>query len=182
MPDQPTRRRRRRRRRKNPAKGSAQSVELSAADSPAEKTDPEQLSKKNNKKDQSKARPKTILGMPRTVAIVGFSVLVIVLVAQIISAIVNPAETDPFEGSALSFPDQGRRHLELNETFDSYNSFPPTSGPQMQYGAEPGIYGEGKPPPFGDSPSFSSLLPILERGGIVIYYDDKLLGLDEIKS
>ena len=66
-----------------------------------------------------------------------------------------------------SFPDQGRRHLQEGETFDAYNSSPPTSGPQLAEGAEADVY----LPDDDFIPQPAEMLPLLERGGIVIYYD-----------
>ena len=58
---------------------------------------------------------------------VGMGVLFAVIVVQIIVQIAAPVSDDQDLGDAVAFPDQGRRHLVAGETFDQYNSFPPTS-------------------------------------------------------
>jgi hypothetical protein len=119
--------------------------------------------------------------MPRNVAMVGLGVLFAVVVVQIILSFIAQPDGDRVLGDAVAYADQGRRHLLVDESFDSqYNSFPPTSGPQAAVGVAPGIYGENEPAPFTDTPSFASLLPILEQGGIVIYYDAALLGSEGV--
>jgi hypothetical protein len=125
--------------------------------------------------------------MPRNVAMVGMGVLFAVIVVQIIVQIAAPVDNDQDLGDAVAFPDQGRRHLVAGDAFslDQYNSFPPTSGPQAEIGVAPGIYGSDEPAPFNDTPEYASLLPILEQGGIVIYYDPALLEtstIDGLKS
>ena len=115
---------------------------------------------------------------------VGFGVLFAVIVVQIIVQIASPVSDNQELGDAVTFPDQGRRHLMVGETFEleQYNSFPPTSGPQAAIGVEPGIYGPDEPSPFNETPAFGSLLPILEQGGIVIYYDPAILGSDSVSE
>jgi hypothetical protein len=106
---------------------------------------------------------------------IGLGVLFAVVVVQIIVQIASPVDDDQDFGDAVAYADQGRRHLLVGETFDQYNSFPPTSGPQAATSAAPGIYGPDEPSPFNQAPAFVSLLPILEQGGIVIYYDSAIL-------
>ena len=108
------------------------------------------------------ARPNTILGMPRFMFFMMAALLVAVGGTTIAGQLVEPS--DQIAG-VVEYPDQGRRHLAEGESFAAYNSFPPTSGPQAASGVAPGIYGPGA------APSFEQLLPILEQGGVVVYYD-----------
>ena len=109
-------------------------------------------------------RRNTILGMPRFLFLTMAGLMVVLVGTTIAGQLVDPP--DQIAG-VEEFSDQGRRHLAAGETFDAegYNSFPPTSGPQAAEGVAPGIYEPGQAPPF------AQLLPLLERGGIVVYYD-----------
>jgi hypothetical protein len=113
-------------------------------------------------------RRNTILGMPRFLFLTMAGLMVVLVATTIAGQLVDPP--DQIAG-VEEFSDQGRRHLAAGETFDAadYNSFPPTSGPQAAEGVAPGIYEPGQ------APSFAQLLPILERGGIVVYYDPSRL-------
>ena len=125
-------------------------------------------------------KPNTILGMPRFIFFIMAALLVVIISTQVLGQVISPS--DQIDG-VLEFPDQGRRHLAAGESFDidSYNSFPPTSGPQAAVGATPGIYSaDAEDAAFRDTPAFASLLPILEQGGVVIYYDPARLGDDEL--
>ena len=110
----------------------------------------------------------TIMGMPRFLFLTMVALVVVLLGTTIAGQLIDPP--DQIAG-VDEFSDQGRRHLTAGETFDAegYNSFPPTSGPQAAEGVAPGIYEPGQ------APSFAQLLPILERGGIVVYYDPSRL-------
>ena len=108
------------------------------------------------------ARPNTILGMPRFMFFMMAALLVAVGGTTIAGQLVEPS--DQIAG-VVEYADQGRRHLAEGESFAAYNSFPPTSGPQAEAGVAPGVYGPGA------APSFAQLLPILEQGGVVVYYD-----------
>ena len=108
------------------------------------------------------ARPNTILGMPRFMFFMMAALLVAVGGTTIAGQLVEPS--DQIAG-VVEYADQGRRHLAEGESFADYNSFPPTSGPQAAAGVAPGVYGPGA------APSFAQLLPILEQGGVVVYYD-----------
>ena len=77
-----------------------------------------------------------------------------------------PDEVAQVEG-VQTYPDQGRRHLGEGETFDSYNSSPPTSGPQPSESPDADVY----LPDDENIPQPAQMLPLLERGGVVIYYD-----------
>jgi len=115
------------------------------------------------------SKPRTILGLPRTVFFMMAGLLVVILATTIAGQLAD-SNTD-IEG-VQRFSDQGRRHLADGEVFDEYNSFPPTSGPQAAQGVTPGVYGpEADDAAFQKAPSFAELLPILEQGGVVIYYD-----------
>lgn len=93
------------------------------------------------------------------------ALLLVIIVGQFTT------DTNGDLGGVDRFPDQGRRHLAAGETFDAYNSDPPTSGPQAALGVPSGIYGPEQPPPFDLEPPSRDLLPVLERGGLVIYYN-----------
>ena len=102
-----------------------------------------------------------------------FMTIVVFILPEIVSS--NGAD-DRIELTELrQFPDQGRRHLTEGATFDSYNSFPPTSGPQAEGGSPPGIYGLDEPAPFDVPPAPAEFLPLLELGGLVFYYDPGVL-------
>lgn len=119
--------------------------------------------------DQAQAQQpqrRTIFGLPRmSVALLG-GLLIAMIAVFAMQLIFPPEEVTQVEGVTV-YPDQGRRHLDEGETFDDYNSFPPTSGPQPAEGAEVKVWlsdDENIPTPV-------EMLPLLERGGIVIYYD-----------
>ena len=119
------------------------------------------------------ARPNTILGMPRFMFFMMAALLVAVGGTTIAGQLVGPS--DQIAG-VVEYPDQGRRHLADGESFAAYNSFPPTSGPQAASGVAPGIYGPGA------APSFAQLLPILEQGGVVVYYDPARLSAADAET
>ena len=62
-----------------------------------------------------------------------------------------------------TFEDQGREHLAAGETYDLYNSNPPTSGPHAPAPADWGVH---------DQP-LAKEVPVhnMEHGGVVIWYD-----------
>ena len=117
------------------------------------------------------AKPNTILGMPRMLFFISAGLFAVIIATTVAGRLFDT--TTEIEG-VVPFPDQGRRHLQAGETFalSDYNSFPPTSGPQAVEGATPGIYRrEAEDEAFRETPDFAALLPLLERGGVVIYYD-----------
>ena len=62
-----------------------------------------------------------------------------------------------------TFEDLGLDHLEPGQTYDFYNSDPPTTGPHVVPAAEWGVH---------DSPLPKEVLPHnMEHGGVVILYD-----------
>ena len=126
------------------------------------------------------ARPNTILGMPRFMFFMMAALLVAVGGTTIVGQFVEPG--DQIAG-VVEYPDQGRRHLAEAESFAAYNSFPPTSGPQAASGVAPGIYGPGaEEEAFRAAPSFEQLLPILEQGGVVVYYDPARLSAADAEA
>ena len=100
-----------------------------------------------------------------SVALLG-GLLVAMIAVFAMQLLFPPEEVTEVEGVQV-FADQGRRHLAEGETFKDYNSFPPTSGPQPEVGAEAKVW----LPDEDDIPTPAQMLPLLERGGIVIYYD-----------
>ena len=124
------------------------------------------------------ARPQgTIFGMPRPIAAVGFGILFALLVVTILGQIVDAGGDI---AGVQPFPDQGRRVLAAGETFDAYNSYPPTSGPHPTVDVPRGIYGAAQPAPFDVPPDAVTLLNVLEEGGIVVAYDPAVVSSAEI--
>ena len=107
--------------------------------------------------------------------------LLAVLSVTVLSTVISPADEEDL-GSTIRLPDQGRRHLAADETFTNYNSFPPTSGPHDPVGAAPGTYSSDEPAPFDQPPPFTALLPVLEQGGIVLYFDPEALSAAATKQ
>ena len=168
MSNQPARRRRRRR----PARPTGQDGESEVgrrtdADSSSESTERGRGGgKRSGGGSEQPQRRTTILGMPRmTFALLG-GLLVAMIAVFAMQMIFPPDDVLEVQGVQV-FPDQGRRHLQDGETFDAYNSSPPTSGPQYAEGAAAGVY----LPDDEFIPAPAEMLPLLERGGVVIYYD-----------
>lgn len=177
MSDRKPRRRRRRRRSRGqaanppPAQDSGDSAPPPSDDSDAE---PAAAGRRGARGDgKRRARPQTVWGIPRTMFMIGIGLIFMTIVVFILPEIVSSSDDDDrIEFTKLrQFPDQGRRHLTAGATFDSYNSFPPTSGPQAEEGSPPGIYGPDEPAPFDVPPAPAEFLPLLELGGLVFYYD-----------
>ncbi len=104
--------------------------------------------------------------MPRlSVALLGG--LLVAMVAVFAMQLIFPPEDVVEVQGVQSFPDQGRRHLQDGETFDASNSSPPTSGPQLAEAPAADVY----LPDDEFIPEPAEMLPLLERGGVVIYYD-----------
>ena len=72
-------------------------------------------------------------------------------------------QEEPVELPGQTFEDQGQEHLAPGQTFDSYNSDPPTSGPHAPAPVDWGIYDTPIPK--------ETLLHNLEHGGSLILYD-----------
>ncbi|MEE9277735.1 MAG: DUF3105 domain-containing protein [Dehalococcoidia bacterium] len=174
----PRRRRRRRRSRRDRAGAPAAEKAEADAEAPAA-AEPEK--RKGARGRERRAPPGTILGMPRFVFVAGAGVVMAFLLITIVQDIVGTTDFDDI-GDASLFPDQGRRHLVADETFDAYNSFPPTSGPQPALGAPPGIYGPDAAAPFDTIPDPVEFLPLLEQGGLVVYYDPEALVAAEVEN
>ncbi|MYB21832.1 MAG: DUF3105 domain-containing protein [Chloroflexi bacterium] len=169
MSQQPARRRRRRRRPARPAgqEGESEVGRRTQEEPAADRGDRGRGGgRRSGGASEPQQRPRTFLGMPRmTVALLG-GLLVAMIAVFAMQLIFPPDEVLSVEGVQV-FPDQGRRHLQDGETFDAYNSWPPTSGPQPAevFAADVYLPGDASiPQPF-------EMLPLLERGGVVIYYD-----------
>ena len=108
--------------------------------------------------------------MPRMLFAITLGLVVAVGGIFILNLVVDPVD-DLEIADAVRHADQGRRHLEPGESFGDYNSFPPTSGPQSASAPEPGVYGADQPAPFNEVPEPSEFLPLLEQGGVVVYFD-----------
>ncbi len=104
--------------------------------------------------------------MPRmSVALLGG--LLVAMIAVFAMQLLFPTESVVTVEGVQTFADQGRRHLGDGETFGSYNSSPPTSGPQPAEAPDADVY----LPDDEHIPRPDQMLPLLERGGVVIYYD-----------
>ena len=167
-----------RRRRRRGGRGRRKpSVEAASADS-----SPKETARRDTRGESAsggqrgkKSPPGTILGLPRFLFVLVLSVLVSFLILQIITLVTDGDDNDDeVLATVQTFPDQGRRHLDPGETFNDYNSMPPTSGPQAASGINPEIY---------DTPQrFEEVLPLLERGGVALYYHPDRLDPSEIEN
>ncbi len=111
-----------------------------------------------------------------TVALLG-GLMVAMIAVFAMQLIFPPDEVSDVQG-VQTFADQGRRHLQEGETFDAYNSSPPTSGPQLPESPVADVY----LPDDELIPQPAEMLPLLERGGVVIYYDPEFYSDDEDPS
>ena len=166
MSNQPQRRRRRRR----PARpaGSGGESEVGRRSEAAE-SDESRGPGGGRRSGGSDAQPprRTIFGLPRmSVALLGG--LLVAMIAVFALQLIFPTDEVLTVEGVQTFPDQGRRHLAEGDSFDAYNSFPPTSGPQPEQGAPAEVY---LPDAEAATPTPVEMLPLLERGGVVIYYD-----------
>lgn len=165
MSNQPARRRRRRRPARPSGQGGESEVGRRSEAVAADENRGRGGGRRSGAAESSQPPRRTIFGMPRlSVALLG-GLLVAMIAVFALQMIFPPEETLSVEG-VQSFPDQGRRHLAEEDTFDAYNSYPPTSGPQPSEGAAADVY---LPEPGAPDPV--ELLPLLERGGVVVYYD-----------
>ena len=82
----------------------------------------------------------------------------------IVVLISNGGDSRPdYPFTVQTFEDLGRDHLEPGQTYDFYNSDPPTTGPHAPSPAEWGVH---------DLPVAKEVLPHnMEHGGVVILYD-----------
>ena len=121
-------------------------------------------------------RKDTIFGMPR----LAFSLiagLLVAMVAVFAMQLIFPNDRVAEVEGVEVFPDQGRRQLAAGERFGDYNSFPPTSGPLPYIEAGPEAAAYGADGTGGECSAISGpegLLPVLSRGGVVIYYDSEM--------
>lgn len=163
----------RRRRRRRPARPAGESGEsevgrIASGEAAADTSDRGRGGGKRSA-TSSGASPeprRTLFGMPRMSVALLAGLLVAMIAVFAMQLIFPPPEVQEVEGVQV-FPDQGRRHLEEGETFSAYNSSPPTSGPQPADAPVADVYlptDEGIPTPV-------ELLALLERGGVVLYYD-----------
>ena len=106
--------------------------------------------------------------------------LLIALIAMFGLQLAFPSDDVTEIRGVVSFADQGRRHLADGESFDDYNSAPATSGPHHAEAPQPGVYGADEPAPFNVIPSPDEMLPLLESGGVVVYYDPDHPVADEL--
>ncbi len=91
-------------------------------------------------------------------------VLAAAVIIVILLAVIGGGDSRPdYPFPVQTFEEQGREHLAAGETYDSYNSDPPTTGPHAPAPAELGVH---------DLPVVKEVLPHnMEHGGVVILYD-----------
>ncbi|MCH7998301.1 MAG: DUF3105 domain-containing protein [Chloroflexi bacterium] len=88
-------------------------------------------------------------------------VLAVVAVAVLVSSGGDSRPDYPY--TVQTFEDLGRDHLAPGQTYDFYNSDPPTTGPHAPLPAEWGVH---------DLPVAKEVLPHnMEHGGVVVQYD-----------
>ena len=119
---------------------------------------------------QEQPRKRTIFGLPRMSFAILAGLLVALIAMVVMQQLFPPSNVTEIRG-LLAYPDQGRRHLAEGETFDTYNSTPPTSGPHHDEMPAVGVYGADEDAPFNQIPDPVRMLPLLESGGVVVYYD-----------
>ena len=153
----------RRRRNRRPASEAATTNESAPAES---ESGPGGGRRRSSDRGKPQQRSGSIFGIPRMSFALMAGLLVAMIAVFAMQLIFPPEDVVSVEG-VVTFPDQGRRHLDDGELFSGYNSDPPTSGPQIAEGPEARVYR------VGDEvvPAPAEMLPLLERGGIVIYYD-----------
>lgn len=121
-------------------------------------------------RDRAQPPKRTIFGLPR-MSFALLAGLLVALIAMVVMQQVLPSPEVTEIRGIIAYPDQGRRHLEEGETFGAYNSSPPTSGPHHDEIPPVGVYGADEPAPFDTAPDPVRMLPLLESGGVVVYYD-----------
>ena len=119
---------------------------------------------------QEQPRKRTIFGLPRMSFAILAGLLVALIAMVVMQQLFPPGNVTEIRG-LLAYPDQGRRHLADGEAFTTYNSTPPTSGPHHDEMPPVGVFGPDEPEPFNIIPDPSEMLPLLESGGVVVYYD-----------
>lgn len=179
MTQRPARRRQRRRRTSrradNPAGAQPEAARSEAAGS--ESGDGGDGGRKRGERASPPAKRKdTIFGMPR----LAFSLiagLLVAMVAVFAMQLIFPNDRVAEVEGVEVYADQGWRQLGAGERFGEYNSFPPTSGPLPYSEAGPEAAAYGADGSGGECSVISGpegLLPVLSRGGVVIYYDSEM--------
>lgn len=208
MSEQPQRRRRRRRNRRPAQRQSQREVErevpVSDADAAAEPEDANGGGQneggdggrgrgnrrgggnrseggRGGGRDRAQPPKRTIFGLPR-MSFALLAGLLVALIAMVVMQQVLPSPEVTEIRGIVAYPDQGRRHLQEGETFGAYNSSPPTSGPHHDELPLVGVYGADEPAPFNAAPDPARMLPLLESGGVVVYYDPAHELADELLS
>ena len=128
---------------------------------------------------QEQPRKRTIFGLPRMSFAILAGLLVALIAMVVMQQLFPPSNVTEIRG-LLAYPDQGRRHLAEGETFDTYNSSPPTSGPHHDEMPAVGVYGADEDAPFNQIPEPVRMLPLLESGGVVVYYDPASAVADDL--
>ncbi len=128
---------------------------------------------------QEQPRKRTIFGLPRMSFAILAGLLVALIAMVVMQQLFPPSNVTEIRG-LLAYPDQGRRHLAEGETFDTYNSTPPTSGPHHDEMPAVGVYGADEDAPFNQIPDPVRMLPLLESGGVVVYYDPASAVADDL--
>lgn len=108
-------------------------------------------------------------GLPRWAGY-GIAAAVAVVVLAVVGFLVYreatavPPEKDDSAGlPGVFYPSQGNQHLQPNETYNGYNSNPPTSGPHAPTAQPPGIYREPIPK--------EVLVHSMEHGTVLVLYN-----------
>lgn len=115
------------------------------------------------KKQKAKQRKRILIAAGLAVVLVAVISLVVKSSGDDRAALLAAAEEADCT-DVISHDNEGRDHLGPGETYDDYQTNPPTSGPHHQQPAPWGTYGETVEP--------ESLVHSLEHGGIVVHYKD----------
>lgn len=92
----------------------------------------------------------------------GFLLCVIAVTAALIFILLGGGGREDYPYPVQTFEDLGRNHIPAGQTFDGYNSNPPTSGPHGPV-ADWGVQTEPVPK--------ESAVHNMEHGGVVIWYN-----------
>lgn len=105
-------------------------------------------------------------------AVAAVVVLVIVVAAAALNLLVGKGGLDKEASAVRDYPypvqmfppdPGGRRHLAAGESYDNYNSNPPTSGPHTSATATPGVHDEPVPK--------QTAVHNMEHGQVVVWYN-----------